>query len=291
MNVNDITGLFYCIDEFCKVYEEWEHSKLIPSIGSRNRAGKLSLSEMLSIEIMFHTSGFRDFKSFYKYGICIKYKNYFKNLPTYERFVQIKHKLFLPLTILLQNLRGNETGYYIIDSTSLKVCHNRRISRHKVFKGMVERGKSTMGWFYGFKLHIVINHKGELMGIKVTAGNKDDRSVMEELTKQLKGKLFGDKGYISKTKFKALWDKGLQLITGIKRTMKNHLMPLVDKIMLRGRFIVESVFNILKNNMNIEHTRHRSPMNFCINLLACLASYSFRKSKPSWKSISPISYP
>lgn len=285
MNVNDITRIFYCIDEFCKVYEEWEKRKLIPKVGKRSREGKLSLSEMLSIEIMYHMSGFRDFKSYYKYGICMKYKGYFKNLPTYERYVQIKKKLYLPLSILLQSLRGEETGYYIIDSSSIKVCHNRRISRHKVFKGMSERGKSTMGWFYGFKLHIIINNKGELMGIKVTAGNKDDRSVIEELSEKLKGKLFGDKGYISQAKFKALWDKGLQLITGIRRTMKNHLMSLIDKIMLRGRFIVESVFNILKNNMNLEHSRHRAPLNFSVNLLACLAAYSFKPSKPSWKSL------
>ena len=246
---------------------------------------------MLCIEIMFHLSGFKNFKLFYEYGIKGKYKGYFKNLPCYERFVQIKKKLFLPLSVLLQSLSGKKTGIYIADSTSLSVCHNMRIKRHKVFKDLAERGKTTMGWFYGFKLHVIINNKGELMAVKLTSGNVDDRSVVKELTKNLKGKLFGDKGYISKDLFKSLWKRGLHLITGIKRNMKNYLMPMLDKLMLRGRFIVESVFNVMKNHMNLEHSRHRSVMNFCINTLACLVAYSFKKNKPTWKKLFAISYP
>lgn len=289
MRKYDITALFYCIDEFCKVYQEWEQGKLIPKVGSRNRVGKLSLSEMLCIEIMFHLSGFRDFKTFYEYGICGKYKQYFKNLPCYARFVQLKSKLLLPLSLLIQSIKGEKTGVYIVDSTSLQVCHNRRINQHRVFKGLAERGKSSMGWFYGFKLHVVINNKGEIMAVKFTTGNINDRCVLEEITKELKGKIFGDKGYISKELFSKLWNRGLQLITGIRRNMKNYLLPQIDKIMLRGRFIVESVFHIMKNHMNLEHSRHRSPVNFLVNSIACLVAYSFRKNKPSFKSsIAPL---
>lgn len=239
---------------------------------------------MLCIEVMFHLSGFRDFKTFYEYGICGKYIRYFKNLPCYARFVQQKGKLLLPLSMLLQSLKGEKTGIYIVDSTSLKVCHNRRINNHKVFKNIAARGKTSMGWFYGLKLHIAINHKGEVMAIKFTAGNVNDRCALDGITKDLKGKAFGDKGYISKELFSKLWNRGLQLITGIKRNMKNHLIPLLDKIMLRGRFIVESVFHILKNHMSLEHSRHRSIINFFINSLACLVAYSFRATKPSFKS-------
>jgi hypothetical protein len=291
MNGYDITALFYCIDEFCKVYGEWEKHKLIPKVGSRNREGKLSLSEMMCVEVMFHLSGFRNFKTFYECEIKNRSTGYFKELPCYERFVQIKKKMFLPLSMLLQSLGGEKTGIYIADSTSLKVCHNRRINRHRVFKGLAQRGKSTMGWFYGFKLHVIINNKGEIMAIKVTSGNTDDRSVLDEITKHLQGKVFGDKGYISKSLVAKLWQRGLHLITGIKRNMKNYLMPVIDKLMLRGRFIVESVFNIMKNNMNLEHSRHRSSINFCINILACITAYSFRENKPAWKKLKLISYP
>jgi hypothetical protein len=237
----------------------------------------------MSIEIMFHLSGFRDFKTFYEYGIKGRYQGHFKELPCYERFVQLKKKLFLPLSILLQSLRGEKNGLYIADSTSIAVCHNKRISSHKVFKDLAARGKTSMGWFYGFKLHVVINSKGELIAVKFTTGNTDDRSALEAMTKELQGKLFADKGYISKTLFTKLWKRGLQLITGIRKNMKNHLMPLLDKLMLRGRFIVESVFHVMKNHMNLEHSRHRTHVNFCVNLLACLVAYSFRKNKPAWK--------
>lgn len=141
-----------------------------------------------------------------------------------------------------------------------------------------------MEWFYGFKLHIAINNHGEIMAIKFTAGNVNDCAALDNITKGLKGKVFGDKGYISKDLFSKLWNRGLQLITGIRKNMKNYLMPLLDKIMLRGRFIVESVFHIMKNHMNLEHTRHRSPLNFFINVLACLVAYTFRKNKPAFKS-------
>jgi hypothetical protein len=291
MRKDDITALFYCIDEFCRIYEEWERSKLIPKVGSRDRRGNLSLSEMLCIVVMFHLSGFRNFKLFYEYGIKGRYQGYFKNLPCYARFVQIQKKLFLPMSVLIQSLTGNKTGLYIADSTGLKVCHNMRINRHKVFKNLAARGKSTMGWFYGFKLHIIINNKGELMAVKLTKGNVDDRSVLFELTKHLKGKIFADKGYISKSLFSRLWNRGLHLITGIKRNMKNYLSPILDKLMLRGRFIVESVFNVMKNHMNLKHSRHRSTMNFCINILSCLIAYSFKKNKPAWKNLHSIAYP
>ena len=294
MTEKDITALYYCIDEFRKIYETWERMRLIPRLGSRRREGKLSLSEKLFIVILFHLSGFRTFKLFYEYGLKSKYRRCFKELPSYERFVQIKKELFLPLSILMQSLVGEESGLYIADSTTLKVCHNRRINQHKVFKHLAARGKSSMGWFYGFKLHVVINDKGELMAVKITSGNTDDRSVLDKLTDSLKGKIFADKGYISKELFDSLWKRGLHLITGIKKNMKNHLMPLLDKMRLRGRFIVESVFNIMKNNMNLEHSRHRSPINFCINILAALIAYSFRKNKPSWKNLAKnknISYP
>ena len=285
----DTTALFCCLDDFCKTYQEWEKHHLIPSGRKRNRTGKLNLSEMLFIVVLFHLSPFKDFKHFYIYGVCDKYRRCFGDIPHYARFVTLMPRLFMPLSVLLHSLSGEKTGIYFADSTSLKVCHNKRIKRNKVFEGMAARGKTTMGWFYGFKLHIVINHKGEIMALKITPGNVDDRTILEEMTKNLEGKLYADKGYISKKLFKALWKKGLQLITGLRRNMKNYLMPWLDKMLLRKRFIVETVFDTLKSNMGLEHTRHRSYVNAMVHILSCLVAYCFKPSKPAIQT--NIAYP
>ena len=280
MNINT-EALFTCLDDFCKLYHHWESHKLIPSTVKRRREGKLSLSEMMFIMVLFHMSGFRCFKLFYLYGVCQHHRRLFGELPSYGRFVTLQSRLFLPFCLLLHHLSGQKTGLYIADSTHIPVCHNRRINRHKTFDNIAQRGKSTMGWFYGFKLHVVINNKGEIVALKITLGNVDDRSVLDPMTKELKGKVFADKGYISKKLFTKLWNRGLHLITGIRKNMKSYLMPLMDKLMLRKRFLVETVFDTLKSHMGLCHTRHRSPTNAFVHVLSCIAAYQLKANKPS----------
>lgn len=178
---------------------------------------------------------------------------------------------------------GKCTGISFIDSTALKVCKNQRIHSHKVFKGMAERGKSSMGWFYGFKLHFVCNEKGELLAFYLTKGNVDDRNPkhIKKLTQQLFGKLFGDKGYLSKALWQMLFADGIQLFTKLKKNMKNHLMSIEDKILLRKRAIIETINDELKNLCQIEHSRHRSVCNFIMNILGALTAYCFFPKKPS----------
>jgi hypothetical protein len=280
----DITALYCCLDDFCKVFEQWEQHRLIPSEKSRRRAGKLSLSEMLFIMVLFHLSPFRHFKAFYRYGIGHQYRACFDDIPHYDRFVSLMPRLFAPLMVLLHGLSGEKTGIYFADATKLAVCHNRRIHRHKVFNGLAARGKTSMGWFYGLKLHFVINHKGQVMALKITPGNTADSAMLNDITRRLAGKLYADKGYIGNQLFKTLWRRGLQLITGIRRNMKNYLMPLADKIMLRKRFIIETVLDTLKSEMGLEHSRHRSPVNAMVHVLSCLAAYAFRPGKPAISS-------
>jgi len=182
--------------------------------------------------------------------------------------------------MLLHSLKGEQTGLYFVDSTKLAVCHNASVNRNKMFEGTAQRGKSTMGWFYGFKLNIVINHKGKLMAVRVTSGKKDDRAPVEDMVRNLKGKLFGDKGYIAEKLRQTLWQKGIHLITGIRKNMKNYLMPMMDKILLRKRFIIETIVDKLKSQMGIEHTRHRSQTNAFVHIMSCLIAYSLGKKKP-----------
>ena len=168
-----------------------------------------------------------------------------------------------------------------IDSTALKVCHVKRMSRNKVFKGIAEKGKSTMGSFFGFKLYIVIDSKGNLMSFMITKGNVHDVKVVSQITEGIRGLLFGDKGYISHPLFLRLLARGLKLITYIKKNMKNILMDLNEKILLRKRPIVETVFSYLKGQLQIEHTRHRSFQNMLVHVISALMNYQLKPNKPS----------
>ncbi len=176
--------------------------------------------------------------------------------------------------------QGEKTGLYVVDSSCLKICHNKRIARHKVFEGLAERGKTTTGWFFGFKLHLIINHKGAIAGAHITPGNVDDRVPLAKLTAGLKGILLADKGYIYAEWFEKLCKKGLHILVGMRKNMKNYLMPLFDKLLLRKRFIIETLLGVLKQDMGPEHTRHRSPINGIVHILSCLVACCFKKNKP-----------
>lgn len=279
------TTIYAIVDDFCKIYEESIKSKLICSkrggeIKKRKRIGKLSLSEKISIMIFYHFSGYKNFKVYYEHFIVGS--KLFRDLPCYDRFIQIIPSLFLPLTIMMHYMSGRSTGTYFCDSTHFAVCRNIRISQNKTFTGLAARGRSSIDWFYGFKLHMIINDRSEIVAIKITKGGKDDRAALSDIvrSKNIKGKVYADKGYISQDLFSQLYKRGLTLITGIKRNMKNYLMPLFDKIMLKKRFIIETVFGYIKENFNIRPNKARSPTNFFISILAALVAYQILPSKP-----------
>ncbi|MDE1465037.1 IS982 family transposase [Spartinivicinus poritis] len=158
---------------------------------------KLSISEILTILIYFHQSRYRDFKTYYTKHIQKHYFSEFPNLLSYSRFIEQQYYALLPLYFYLQSFTPSLRGIYFVDSTPLRVCHIKREKQHKVFKNTAAKGKTSLGWFYGFKLHLIINDKGELVNLKLITGNTDDRAPLKELAKGLNGKLFGDKGYIS----------------------------------------------------------------------------------------------
>lgn len=278
----DLTSLFYSVDDFCKNFEKLCEEKLITSEKSScKRLPGLALSEVMTLVIFFHLVGYRNFKTFYLGYVLKHLQKEFPNCPSYNRMVELKKQCVFPLGCYLMQLLGKCTGISFADSTTLSVCHPKRISNHKVFKKSAKRGKTSMGWFYGFKLHIVVNDCGELLAFMITPGNVDDRVPIPELAKKgLFGKLFADKGYISKELFEKLFDQGIQLITRLKKNMKNQLMSLWDKFVLRKRGIVETIIDQLKNISQVEHTRHRSPVNFLVNVFGALIAYSLRPKKP-----------
>ena len=277
----DWETLFCDVDDFCRRAEPlWRQRMLTTGQRRRQRAGRLTSSEVMTILIAFHRSDFRTFKHFYLM-LMDQHRAEFPDLVSYQRFVELMPSVLGLLCAYLQSRFGSCTGIGFVDSTALAVCGNKRIRRNRVFRGVAKMGKTTMGWFFGFKLHLAINECGELLAVQLTPGNVDDRQPVPHLTRRLFGKLFGDKGYISAELFAELWDRGLQLITHIRHNMTNRLMPLVDKILLRKRSLIETVNDQLKNISQIEHTRHRSPTNFLVNLVAGLIQYTHQPKKPS----------
>jgi hypothetical protein len=259
----DITTLFCDIDDFVKDLKNNSDSSLMISYGKskRGKEPQMHLSELMTIITWYHSSGFKNFKTFYFYLLQNK-KSEFPRIISYNRFVEWMPYCLIPLCSFIKTRMGEVTGISYIDSTSISVCKNIRIPRNKVFKGIAARGKSSMGWFFGFKLHIIVNHVGELLAFKVTKGNTHDNVPVLDLCK-------------------GLFDKGIHLITNVRGNMKNKLLPLEDKLLLRKRFVIETINDQLKNISNVEHSRHRSPMNFMVNLVAGLISYTYQEKKPS----------
>jgi hypothetical protein len=236
----------------------------------------------MTILILFHQSHYRTFKAFYTEHVAVELRPDFPGLVSYTRFVEFFPSVVVPLCAYLYSCFGACTGISFVDSTPLSVCHNRRIPQHRVFRGLAARGKNSVGWFYGFKLHLLFNDCGELLNFTLTPGNVDDRKPVPHLIQRLFGKLFGDKGYLSQPLFQQLLSSlGVQLITPRRSNMKPELLTWNDKLRLRKRAIVETIIDQLKNISQIEHTRHRSPLNFFVNLLCGLIAYCHQPKKPS----------
>ena len=286
MNFTDskITEIYYLVGVFCKEFDNNLSTKII---GKRHkRPPILDHSEVISFMILFHDKGYKCMKHFYTQYVQVLLKHLFPKTVSYNRFVELMKAVNLHFSIFIKTLcLGECTGISYIDSTPIRVCKNKRINRHKVFGGIAQIGKSTTGYFYGFKLHLVINERRELLNFVITPGNVDDRELLKNrrFIKKITGKLYGDKGYISARLAQILFVDGIQLITGIRNNMKNCLMEMSDKILLRKRSIIETINDILKNTCQVEHSRHRSFDNFISNLLAGIATYCIMPKKPNIK--------
>lgn len=273
--------LFCDVDDFMLSFQaQWKASRLAAG-KQRERAGQLCPSEVMTILIHFHQSHYRTFKAYYTEHVQMHLSEEFPHLVSYPRIVALIPDLVVPMLAYLQSRFGACTGISFIDSTSLEVCDPKRISGHRVFAADARRGKTSMGWFFGFKLHLAVNDRGDLLACCLTPGNIDDRTPVPQMVKRLRGKLFGDRGYISAPLTELLFEQGLHLITRLRKNMKNRLIHLSDKLLVRKRAIIESIIDQLKNISQIEHSRHRSPTNFVVHLIAGLIAYSHQDKKPS----------
>jgi len=288
MNVDKLIEIFISVDDFFLEFDDHIKSVRLNSglKQVRNRKSKMSDSEMMTIYISFHLSSHTNFKAFYNGYVCKHWTDLFPNLVSYERFNQTQKKLIIPFILFLnQQCLGRSRGVNFIDSTTLKVCHIKREKQHRVFKNIATKSKSTMGWFFGFKLHLIINDKGELLSFYLSKATTDDRNlkVISCLVRSIFGKIYGDRGYVSKKLAELLWNDGISLIYKKRRNMKKQNLSDEDKLLLRKRALIESVNDELKNICSIEHTRHRSLQGFMNNLLSGLCAYHFLPKKPSLK--------
>jgi hypothetical protein len=278
----DMVALFCDLDDFYQAFVPVWQTHLLPSPGRhRRRAVRLSGSEMMTLVVAFQTSPYRHFKHFYLAEVCRHWRAEFPQLVSYQRLIECLPAVLVPLAAYLQTRLEITHGLAFIDSLPWPVCHNRRIHSHRVFAGVAQRARSSLDWFYGLKLHFIINEQGELLAFRITPGNVDDRTPVPDLVEGLWGKLFGDRGYISQELSEQLQQTGVQLITKIKRNMKNKLMPLLDKLLLRKRALIESVGEQLKHVCQVAHTRHRSIHNASVHILAALVAYTWYEHKPS----------
>lgn len=267
--------LTFCrIDDFCIIHNKQLQSKAISCKNfKRGPKQSLSLSEIMTILIMYQILQYRNFKSFYNDFLCEYWSSFFPNLPSYTRFVELIPQALVGLSNFISANQGKHTGIYYVDATKLPVCHNLREKRHKVFDELAGKSKTSTGWFYGLKLHFVINQLSQVMGLRVTQGNVDDRTPLISMCEGLEGYIFADRGYISKDKESILAKQGLKLVTTLKRNMKKVFRTKTEKSLLRNRGMIETMIDYLKNSLMLWHTRHRSPMNAFTHLMACMSAW------------------
>ena len=233
----------------------------------------------MTILIHFHQSRYRGCKSYDALYVRTNLVPAFPGVPRYARVVALMPRVRVPLYAYLTCGQGHCTGLSFIDSTPRAVCHHRRLARHRVSAGIVQRGQNPMGWFFGFQLHVVVNARGAWQACALTPGTVDDRKSVPRLTRALWGKFLGEKGYIAQALAAAWYKRGLQLIARLRSHKKPKLMLLTDPLWLRRRALIESIHDPLKHISQVEHTRHRSPANFLVNLVSGLIAYCHQPRK------------
>jgi DDE family transposase len=279
---------FCAVDDFCKAFLPQREAYLIRNgTAPRGPEPGLCVSEIITILLVLHDLRFKYLKSFYTGVVGEVLRRYFPGMPCYECFVALQPSVLIPLLFFLCSRLGQRTGIYYLDSTALAVCHNRRIGRHKTFAGLAARGKISMGWFFGFKLHLVFNHLHEIVAVKLTPGHVHDGAPVEQLTQNLTGKLFDDKGYLGKQRAAALLKRGLALLTKVRKNMKALPLTLTDKLLLNARSMAETIIGHLKAFSSLNLPKHRAPINAFLHLLAALTAYQLKPIKPA-ASFSPL---
>lgn len=280
----DLVTIFCQVDDFCKLYKEYAQENLLPfeNIGcvKGKRQRNMTTSEVMSVLIYYGScsESFKTLSAFYEYTYD-ELKSAFPGLLSYGRIIELKQEIMIPMTSLLVSIFSECSGISYVDSTAIHACHVKREHSHRVLKDIAAKGKTTYGWFYGTKLHAILNEFSELVYCCFTSGNIADNNndLMRKFASKLWGKMFGDRGYIvNKPLWQELYEGGLQVIYNIRSNMKNILIPLCDKLLLLKRSnIAEGAFSKLKHRMSLQDTRLRSVYGYVVNGLSMLIAYQF----------------
>jgi len=282
-----LTQIFIDCDDFMKDFQPWFVHHGIG--GAASPVSKLSGSEIITICIAYHFSRYDCFKSFYRQMVEKQLKPYFPDIPSYPRFVSLRKHCLLEMSLFLvsrMSLPGQQANF--IDSKQLPSCHIKREKNHKTMKGLASKGKTSTGWFFGLKLHLVINQYAQLCNFMLTGGRVSDNNgkALKTLFKRLKGLFFGDKGYLTKLKG-WLSERGVYLVTKARKNMRHRKLALSEKHYLRHRGIIETVFGLLCFQADIDHARHRSQKGMVMNLFSGLLAYTYFDALPRLKMYAP----
>ena len=266
--------IFDQIDNLLKTMSTSLRRKLLSDLRPKGgRPPGLSLQAILALGIFRFATGVKDVKHFHR-KLLSSYSEELGRIPNYGNFNTLMNQATPYVIFLLQWIcylnKSKQDGLTFMDSTSLKVCENKRIFDHQVCEGLAERGKSSMGWFFGFKLHVVCDSLGRLASLLLTPGNTDDRKFVLKLLKGLKGLCIADAGYVSKKLMQELYQQGLLLLTDVRNAMK-RLMTETQHALLKQRQRIEGVFSCLKHRLKAEASIARSPLGYLSRCLyACL---------------------
>lgn len=280
---NKLIALFIEVDDLFVAYKNYQGKK---GIGPYKRAVKqtaLNGSEVCTILVAYHFSGYKCFEYYYRQVILKSYRSYFPNAPGYVCFLGYIPKAadLIYLWLLYTTFKSIRTGLYFIDSKKLQVCHLKREKSNKVFSEIAAKGKTSTGWFFGFKIHLIINNLGQIMSFALTPGNVADNNqkLLRQLLEKLKGQCVGDKGYLTAL-FDYFLENDLHLITRPRKNMKKLPVENTFNLLLNKRAVIESVFDILATVCDIEHSRHRKPINAAVHILSSLIAYQYMDQKP-----------
>jgi len=275
--------IFVEIDDFCQMINR----HLLKETVKKNLSGSImTISEIATILTFYHLSEYKNFQYYYTSMVELELREDFPNLVSYKRFLSLIEVAF-PYLFSFRQWQCSQNEYtrrYFIDSKRLPICHNRRIKSNRVFKGLARRGKSSTGWFYGFKAHLIVNNLGQIMQFAFTPANIADNNhdILRQISSGVVGRCYGDKGYVT-TILDELWAKGFKLIARLRDNMKNKLCEMQDRYGMAKRGLIESVNDLLMTMCDLEHSRHRKPINAFTHMTSALVAYAYLDHKPTVK--------